>query len=120
MTTRPFDFLASACARFANEHNFQSRRGVYFISNMNKVCVYSNNPLAADGVRHAELDEFRRRMEAEGIEEVGFADYPNKGEESGYSFAMILDDCEDLEATIAEIYQEVVIATAQRLVAVVG
>jgi hypothetical protein len=81
--------LALALARNANENNFHAHWGYCDLEDVGKSCVYNNR--GDTDTRREHLAEFRRRMEAKGIRELGFASYPEQGEDAGFTFAMILD-----------------------------
>lgn len=83
---------ASCLAKDAYENHFTSRRGLWYFGDLNVTCLYNNNPWEGDpGRRETETREFRRLIDAEGIEELAYEVYPEEGESAGYSYAMILD-----------------------------
>ena len=86
------------CARHANEEIFSSRRGTYpFIVDDDEdgesvLCIYNNNPYAVNAtLRDDETNRFREWLRSERITELGYATYPEDGEDAGYSFAMFVD-----------------------------
>jgi transcriptional regulator with XRE-family HTH domain len=86
--------VALDCAKDSFENNFKSRCGDYLLSDVDKLCIYNNEPTGGIflNLRDVELAEFRQRLKSEGIQELGFATYPSKGqEEAGCTYAMILD-----------------------------
>ena len=83
-----WDRFARACAEDAHVNWFPTRRGAWYINDLDAVVVFNNHPYEDQpALRDEEVAEFRRRLAAEGIEELAFATYP----EDGYSYAMVLD-----------------------------
>lgn len=94
--------LAEVAACDACENYFPSRRGIWFLEDVNKLCVYNNNPYAKHpDLRDEETSAFRDWLQANGIKELAYATYPAAGEDAGYTYAMILDAGADREAEVA-------------------
>lgn len=98
--------LAVSSAEDAYENNFSSRRGVYVITDAPSksgqvICLYNNNPYSHDfkrgrsPERDRETQAFREKLAEHGVKELAYAVWPLKGDEAGYSYAMILDAGED-------------------------
>jgi hypothetical protein len=66
--------------------------------------VYNNNPYAKHPkLRDYELKQFRLRMSAAGIKELGYGTYPPPGDESaGYTYALLLEAGPDRADFIAD------------------
>ncbi len=111
--------LANLMAQDAHENYFSSRRGIWHMAGFDKLCVFNNNPYAkGKEFRDTELAEFRKRLKAEGIKELGFGEWPGDDDEDGqpgYTFAMILDCGEDRQEWIVDVWDELVSATMQRM-----
>jgi hypothetical protein len=90
-----WQMLATACARFAFEREFDSRRGCYPIElerNGVILVLFNNNPYAAGKhFRNEELRRVRQRLNQLGIAELGYGVWPTKGKQVGYSYALLLD-----------------------------
>jgi transcriptional regulator with XRE-family HTH domain len=94
--------LASAQAEEMHEENFQSRCGIYEITDAptksgSVVCLYNNRPYALDAEtrecakRNEETKRLRSFLKQQGIVELAYETYPLEGENAGYTYAMILD-----------------------------
>jgi transcriptional regulator with XRE-family HTH domain len=86
--------LALAMAEDANENHFPSRRGVWELTDRGLLCVYNNNPYQPGVVptRDDETARFRAALKAQGLKEVGYAEYPPEGEEdAGYTYALLIE-----------------------------
>jgi hypothetical protein len=84
--------VASQHARRALEHDMDVRFGTRYVADR-VFCFFNNNsfrdkPSRGDEQRQA----FRRLLEAEGLAELAYAEYPEQGKDEGYSYAMILKD----------------------------
>ena len=114
--TKKLDRLARIIAEDEHVNNMRSRRGTGQITDMDLMYLYDNNPWEAGAhFRDEQIAEFRRRLKAEGIAEVGFGVYPEHGEDAGYTFAIILDCSRDREAWLAQTYLELVQETVRRM-----
>jgi hypothetical protein len=90
MTNGQTDFseIAKMAAARAHEDNFESRRGVHLMPEINALCIYNNNPYThAPQRRDEETAELREWLRQNGYVERAFASYP----EDGYSTALIVD-----------------------------
>ena len=106
---RNWKTLASALAIDAYENHFSSRRGVWFLEDVGVLCLFNNNPYAADpGMRDKETAKFRAAMEGAGIEELAYATYPREGEDAGYTYAMILDADRDKTKFVSDMMAKIV------------
>jgi hypothetical protein len=104
--------LAQALARNAEENNFESHWGYVDLQDIGKSCIFQNRGVYNS--REENLAEFRRRMEEKGIAELGFALYPEQGEQAGYTFAMILDCREDGLNWAQEVWKEMFLRPFQK------
>lgn len=101
MSRQPSDWMAfaRACAGDAFCSHFSSRRGVWHIADWDALVLFNNHPHTS---RDEETAELRRRLAAEGIEELAYATYPEMGPDAGYTYAMILRAGEDRLPWLAE------------------
>jgi transcriptional regulator with XRE-family HTH domain len=101
--------FAEGCAKDACENHFPSRRGVWYIQDLNVLVIYNNNPYDRNpGLRDGEVAEFRRRLLAEGLKELAYATYPPPGaEDEGYTFAMVIDAGRDREEWVVDTWKDV-------------
>jgi transcriptional regulator with XRE-family HTH domain len=101
----------------AHENFFSSRRGVWYVEDVNALCFYNNNPYAKHPtLRDEEVAEFRRRLKSAGIKELAYATYPPPGDESaGYTFAMIVDVGEDRMAELCDWWNEILLNSFRRM-----
>ena len=100
-----WDRFARACAEDAHVNWFPTRRGAWYINDLDAVVVFNNHPYEDQpALRDEEVAEFRRRLAAEGIEELAFATYP----EDGYSYAMVINAGRDREQVLADMMKEIV------------
>ena len=83
-TPKMFDRVAHYIAKDEHLNNFRKvARGLGHVTDIDKLYLYDNNPWAAGKhFRDEQLAAFRQRLQAEGIAEVGFGVYPEKGEEA--------------------------------------
>src|SRR5262249_53376841 len=103
-------------AEEANENHFSSRRGIWHLEAVNKLCVYNNNPYANyPNRRDEETAVFRAWLKANKIKELAYATYPATGESAGYTYAMILDVGADREAEVAEELRRILIESWNRM-----
>ncbi len=114
MTKEQWTRFALVCAGDAHENWFSSRRGTWHIEDLDVVVLYNNNPYEKfPDLRDEELAEFRERLKAEGIEELGFATYPD----DGYTYAQVLnagrDKMQFLADTMADITARAVAARSR-------
>lgn len=94
--------LARAAAADAGENYFPSRRGIWHFEDVDKLCIYNNNPYANDPERRdKETATFRDWLKSNGIKELAYATYPLTGEDAGYTYAMILDAGVEREPEVA-------------------
>jgi hypothetical protein len=103
--------FAEACAWDAHENHFPTRRGIWFITNMeNVVVLYNNNPYAKGRhYRDEETDRIRERLAVEGMEEVAYVTYPPEGEEqAGYTYAMVIRATEEQQRVLEQIVYDAV------------
>jgi hypothetical protein len=83
---------ARMLAGIANGALVSHRRGVFFVPVIDKLCVFNNNPYSNDATAtDREIEELRERLKAAGIFELAYGEYPERGAEEGYSWAMLLD-----------------------------
>jgi hypothetical protein len=89
---KEWDLLALAEAANAFENNFQSRSGTHLYEyDPTLVCYYNNNPANDDRfLRPGFVDTLRKRLTSFGAEELGYAKYPEGGDDAGYTIAMIV------------------------------
>jgi hypothetical protein len=105
MTSEGWAQFALVCAGDAHENHFPSRRGTWYITDLDVVVLYSNNPyVAGPTLRDEELAEFRERLRADGINELAYATYPD----DGYTYAMVLDARRDKQALLLEVMEAIV------------
>jgi transcriptional regulator with XRE-family HTH domain len=103
--------FAKVCAADAHENWFESRRGTWYIKDLDVVVLYNNNPYAQyPTLRDEELAEFLSRLRAEGIQELAYATYP----EDGYTYAMVIDASRDREQFLADVMQDIMMETFRR------
>jgi transcriptional regulator with XRE-family HTH domain len=101
-------WCAEKFARDAHENHFPSRRGVWYLQGLCKLCVYNNNPYAQHPDRRdEETAAFRAWLRANGIKELAYATYPMTGESAGYTYAMILDAGAERQAEVVSELQRI-------------
>jgi hypothetical protein len=106
--------LARACAKDAHENYFPSRRGIWYFADVDKLCIYNNNPYAGHPqLRDEETAAIREWLAAKGIRELAYATYPD----AGYTYAIIIDASEDMEDEIVEGCEEIVGQSIRRVYA---
>lgn len=114
--------VAFSQAKINHDANFSSRRGIYEIvetptKSGSVLCIYNNNPYTdlKDGQspkRDLETSRLREFLKQQGIKELAYETYPpRESEESGYTFAMILDATEEDEAPIVREYERILCET---------
>lgn len=90
----------------AHENHFSSRRGVWHLEDVDKLCVYNNNPYAqAPEKRDEETATFRAWLKSQGIKELAYATYP----EDGYTYAMIIDCGEERETEVVKELERILV-----------
>ena len=109
--------LAKNAAKVAGENYFSSRRGIWHLADLDVLCVYNNNPYAADPtLRDKETAQFREWLKQQGIKELAYDVYPEEGEEdAGYTYAMLLDASQDRMQEIQEKLLEIIFASFRRV-----
>jgi transcriptional regulator with XRE-family HTH domain len=117
MTKKSWAEFAFKCAFDAHENHFPSRRGVWFIEDLDVLVLYNNNPYEKYPTRRdEELAEFRRRMKAEGIKELAFATYPPEGkEQAGYTYALVIDASQDRQDWVVQNMGEIIEESFKRM-----
>jgi transcriptional regulator with XRE-family HTH domain len=107
--------LARFWAEEAGENHFPSRRGVWFLDKLGVLCVYNNHPYAAyPTLRDQETEEFRAWLKQKRIKELGYATYPESGQDAGYTYAMLLDAGEDRQQEVVDALQEIIMKSIER------
>jgi hypothetical protein len=121
--------FAFAWARYAHQENFSARRGIYCIEEAKSndiedevnpeddvLVIFNNNPFVGCAIaRDWEVGELRKLLAEAGIKELGYAEYPDTGQDEGYSFAMVVDATRDQEDQVAEIMQQAAMAAMRRM-----
>ena len=121
--------FAFACARQAHEHDFSARRGIYLVEDAKDasgaeegkpeddvLVIFNNNPFAGHAIaRDWEVEELRRLLAEAGVKELGYAEYPDTGEDEGYSFAMVVDATRDQEDQVAELVDQAAMAAERKI-----
>lgn len=95
--------MAAEAARIAHEGDFETRRGfrvLDFVLGGDCLCVvYNNNPYAGMSIRRDQgLEQYRKWLAGEDAAELAYAEYPDRGKDEGYSYALLLQcdpDCVD-------------------------
>jgi transcriptional regulator with XRE-family HTH domain len=100
--------LAGNLAEDAHENHFSSRRGLWYLDDVEAVCLYNNNPYAFDDtLRDRETKVLRKKLAAAGYKQLAYQTYPLPGEEGeGYTYALILQAGEDDMAAISDLFQQ--------------
>jgi hypothetical protein len=104
--------MAREAARTAYDADFESRRGLRLLEDVfdgYTVCVIYDNNFYKDKVtrRDQALAEFRRWVADNPYQvgELAFAEYPDRGKDEGYSYALVIN-CEPAYAeTVEEQYR---------------
>ena len=132
--------IALGCAKDAHENHFSSRRGVWHFEDLDVLVLYNNNPYAKlPNLRDEETAEFRRRLAAEGIQELGYATYPPPSETDdqeaeqfsrkmaakgiktivhkggGYTYALVIKAGRDREDWVVQTMNEILADSFKRL-----
>jgi hypothetical protein len=121
--------FAFAYARYAHQENFSARRGIYCVEDAKDesgeeegkpeddvLVIFNNNPFAGRAIaRDWEVEELRKLLAGAGIKELAYAEYPETGEDEGYSFAMVVDATRDQEDQVAEITEQAAMAAMRRM-----
>jgi transcriptional regulator with XRE-family HTH domain len=108
--------LAENAARDAGEIYFPTRRGIWYFQDVDKLCVFNNNPYANHpDQRDRETAAFRDWLGANGIKELAYATYPQTGVDAGYTYAMILDAGNERKAEVAAEMGRIVAETWKRI-----
>lgn len=94
---------AGELARIAHDMWFPDRRGIVKIR-QDVICLYNNNP---NGLRPRATELLRARLNAAGITELAYAEYPVHGNDAGYSYAMIIAGNKNLLRRIQMMIYEV-------------
>ena len=91
-----FPVMAAEAARVANEHDFASRWGCreleFVLGGGTLFVIFNNNP--HDGMftlRDGQLARFRAWVTGVGGRELAYAEYPDRGEDEGYSYALLVE-----------------------------
>lgn len=97
-------------AEEAAEHNFESRRGVWYIEDLDCLLLYDNNPYANyPDVRPRQMRVLQERFEKVGIKTLacgGSEDEVHEGQ--SYTVSLLLDCSQDRMDEVMEILYEVV------------
>jgi hypothetical protein len=101
-----WDKFARGLAQDAYRIFDSSRRGIWHLEEVDKLCVYNNHPWTR---RDEETATFRRWLTEHGIGELAYATYPETGVTAGTSYAMILDAGGDREDEVAQGLQRIVL-----------
>jgi transcriptional regulator with XRE-family HTH domain len=115
-TKAEWDKRARYLAQHANEIHFSSRRGIWRLDDVNKLCIFNNNPYEGlPELRDQETAVFRRWLATNGIKVLAYAMYPETGEDAGYTYAMILDAGADREREIVGAFRRIVDESLEKL-----
>lgn len=87
--------MAAEAARIAHEKDFETRRGcrvMEMVLGGGDVCVLYNNNFYTQVPtrRDRELEEFRGWLADRDAEELAYAEFPDRGAEEGYTYALLL------------------------------
>ena len=97
--------IADEYAHDAHAKRFEAKRGVWFLDDLEVLCVYNNNPYPG---RDTETAELCRRLKEAGIEMLAYSLYPPEGaERAGYTSVMLLDAGKDRTTFVAETLRDV-------------
>jgi hypothetical protein len=115
LTTDMAGLLAKADARDAHENEFPSRRGMWrYTDDPELVALYNSDLYPADPTaRERERERIRARLNAEGIEELAYATYPESAGDAGYTYVMILRADERQQERLGEIVVEETLRTGR-------
>jgi hypothetical protein len=107
-----FAEMAREAARVACEQDTESRRGLFVLDGVlggDDVCVvYNNNPYRLKLTRRdQELGEVRRWLadNAHEVTELAYAEYPDRGQDEGYTYALLLRCDPGFVGEVEEQYQ---------------
>ena len=114
-----WEVVAMGAAKDASENNFSSRRGIYFFEDVNVLCVYNNHPYGSEPLtkqtrRDKETADFRCWLKQQDIKELGYATYPETGEDAGYTYAMLLDAGADRQYEVSKAMEAIVMESWKR------
>ena len=97
-------------AQDANEKHFESRRGVWYIEDLDCLLLYDNNPYSSDPTRRPrEMRQIRKRLKAAGIETLACGGSRDDDDVEPYTVSLLLDCNSDRIEEVCDIAQEVVI-----------
>jgi hypothetical protein len=103
--------VAEYYARDAHENHFPNRRGIFHLETFGVMLLYDNNPFEKyPTLRDEMIAEFRRRMRAEGIEELGYATYPGEDDpdgQPGYTVAVLIGAGPEKASWVADTMWEI-------------
>ena len=104
--------IAEVYAFHAHKNHFSSHRGVWYLEDKDVVVAFNNHPYSAGpSFREKELAEFRKRLAAAGLKELGFGTYP----QGGYTYAMVIDAPRHQTEFISDVMAELADATCMEL-----
>jgi len=107
-----FPLMARAAAETAHEKDFESRWGFRVLEHVlgrDHLCViFNNNPYKAmPTLRAKELEEYRDWLAEVGVDELAYAEYPERGEDEGCSYALLLWCVDGSQSYVEEKYRAV-------------
>lgn len=101
--------MVKRAAETACEQDFETRSGFRVLARVlgrDALCVvYNNNPYAGMPTRRdKELEEYRAWLADMGVDELAYAEHPDRGRDEGYSYALLLGCVAGSESYIEEQY----------------
>ena len=108
--------VARTFAADAHDNYWSSRRGIWYLEDVNKLCIYNNNPYANyPNLRAEETAAFRDWLKVNDIKELAYATYPATGECAGFTYAMIINAGAEREAEITDELRRILVEIYKRM-----
>lgn len=97
---------AKCFARDSRENHFSSRRGLWWIEDLDVFCLYDNNPFkdfvpgGGSAKRDRIIAQLQSYLRQNGHKVLASATYPEVGDSAGYTFAMLFSGRPEDESAI--------------------
>lgn len=104
--------VVKEAAETAHDEDFETRSGFRVLAQAlgrDSLCVvYNNNPYAGMPTRRdKELEEYRVWLADMGVDELAYAEHPDRGRDEGYSYALLLWCVAGSEPYVEEQYRAI-------------
>lgn len=111
MGTKAGNELAAAVAKSGFEQHRDRADGcglAGYAGPLDGSLIYFNNCPFSGCIRDEQLAEFREQLQNRGIEELGFASFPESGPHAGHTIGMVFDCGEEEKAFIRDTWAELI------------